>query len=260
MQGLLFLEVVGAVVAGAFVNRAVGTLFPAVEGAVAVRAPVTSFRRAETRRELRQATTDLAVELRDSTTIVEVEKIPRGAAMRTTASSGQSPAATSLDRPQRPSVDALVNGTQPPPVELRRWGRRLGERRLGIDVKIAVVRMLLSKIIAGMNLGFAPSENLLQLLDEVLQVLASKFPAEPEHQTCYVAHGGESLGNLAGSLARRFWKRETTPPFSFPIKAEPAHLTPPPLRPNPNPKTVRQKSGGESRNPALAQQFKGLAA
>jgi hypothetical protein len=48
------------------------------------------------------------------------------------------------------------------------------------------------------------------LLDEVLQVLASKFPAEPKHQTCYLTHGGESLGNLAGSLKRDLGKRDST--------------------------------------------------
>src|SRR5215469_13343606 len=51
LQGSLFLPVVRAMVARALVDRAVGLLFPAIEGAVAVRAPVTSFRRAETRRD-----------------------------------------------------------------------------------------------------------------------------------------------------------------------------------------------------------------
>ena len=75
MQGLLFLEVVGAVVAGAFVNRAVGTLFPAVEGAVAVRTPVRSFPWAMAPGELRQAAADFAAQLGAAVAIVEIEEI-----------------------------------------------------------------------------------------------------------------------------------------------------------------------------------------
>jgi len=73
LQGLLFLSVVRAVIGRALVNRAVGELFPATEGAVAVRAPITSFGRAEARRELRQAATDFAAELRGATSIVAVK-------------------------------------------------------------------------------------------------------------------------------------------------------------------------------------------
>ena len=260
LQGLLFLEIVRAVVGRALVNRAVGLLFPAVEGAVAVGAPVTSFPRAEARRKLRQATTDLAVELRGPTTIVEVEEVPRGAAMRAMASSGKSARATPSDGPQGPSMGALIIDAQLPPVQLRSWGReggRLRERRLGIDIKIAVVRMLLAKIVAGMNLGFVPSEDLLQLRDEVFQVLASKFPAEPEHQTCYVAHGGESLGNLAGSLHGDFEKRDSTA-FCVLGQARFRSLAP---RPNPaKPSAASPEKRGESTNPSFPQQFNELSA
>ena len=111
------------------------------------------------------------------------------------------------------AMPLLIALTQLPPVLEglgKRGGGGLSQRGLGIDVEIAVVRMLLAKIVAGMKLGFVPSQHLLQLLDEVLQVLASKFPAEPKHQTCYLAHGGESLGNLAGSLTNGFGKRDFT--------------------------------------------------
>jgi hypothetical protein len=70
--------------------------------------------------------------------------------------------------------------------------------------------MLLAKIVAGLNLRFASGQDLLQLLDEISQVLAGKFPAEPKHQSCYLAHGGESLGNLAGSLDGDLGKRDFT--------------------------------------------------
>ena len=61
-----------------------------------------------------------------------------------------------------------------------------------------------------MDLGCAAGPDLLQWLDEVWQVLAGKFPTEPKHQLCYLAHGGESLGNLAGSLKGDFGKSDST--------------------------------------------------
>jgi len=80
------------------------------------------------------------------------------------------------------------------------------------------MRMLLAKVVAGLGLGLTPGENLLQLIDELLQVLAGKFPAEPKHQSWYLAHGGDSLRNLVGS-----WKvglqRESPPPFLFAVKS-----------------------------------------
>ena len=112
---------------------------------------------------------------------------------------------------------ALILSTQLPPVQGRRsWrgGRRLGQGSAGIDVEIAIVRMLLAEVVARLKLGFAPSQDLLQLRDEVFEVLAGKFPTEPKHQTCYLAHGGESLGNLAGSLMADFRKRDFTAFFA----------------------------------------------
>jgi hypothetical protein len=59
--------------------------------------------------------------------------------------------------------------------------------------------MLLAKVVAGLRLRLTPSENLFEFADELLQFLAGKFPAEPKRQSWYLAHGGDSLRNLAGS-------------------------------------------------------------
>jgi hypothetical protein len=82
--------------------------------------------------------------------------------------------------------------------------------------EIAVVRMLLTEVVARLNLGLALGEDLLQLPDRLLQLCSSKLFAEPKDQACYVGHGGEPLAILAGSLhAALGIKRETPPPFSF---------------------------------------------
>jgi hypothetical protein len=79
--------------------------------------------------------------------------------------------------------------------------------------------MLLAEVVARLNLGLALGEDLLQLLDQLLQLCSSKFFAERKDQACYVGHGGEPLGNLAGSLHVVLGiKRETPPPFSFSVK------------------------------------------
>jgi hypothetical protein len=253
LEGLLFLHVAGAAVRRALVDRAVVLLLPAVEGTVAVGTPVASLGRAEARRELRQATTDLAVQLRGPTTIVEVKEITGSAAMRATASRGKSATAPPLDRPQGPSVEALVIEAQLPPVQFRPWGReggRLSEGRLGIDVKIAVVRMLLAEVVARLNLRLAPGQDLLQFLDELLQIAAGEFSAEPKDQSWYLAHGGESLRNLASS-ANEGLRRETSPLSSFQIKPHPACSA---LRLASSQATpIRSKPGGESRHRCSAQ-------
>src|SRR5208337_575275 len=69
---------------------------------------------------------------------------------------------------------------------------------------------LLAEVIARLKFGFAPSQDLLQLRDEIFEILAGKFLTEPKHQSCYLAHGGESLGNLTGSLMGDFAKRDFT--------------------------------------------------
>jgi hypothetical protein len=141
-------------------------------------------------------------------------------------------------------MPVLITVTQLLPVQGGLGRRRRGglsERGLGINVKIAVVRMLLAKIVAGMEFGFVPGEDLLQLLDEVLQVLASKFPAEPKHQTCYLTHGGESLGNLVGSLKGDLGKRDFTAFFTrrqpLPRKFPPECTQPPRLTHGPRLRT-----------------------
>ena len=114
-------------------------------------------------------------------------------------------------------MPAQILSTQLLPVQGERGcrgGGRLGQGNLGIDVKIAVVRVLLAEVVAGLKLGFAPSQYLLQLRHEVFEVLAGKFLTEPKHQSCYLAHGGESLGNLAGSLMGDFGKRDFTAFFA----------------------------------------------
>ena len=79
--------------------------------------------------------------------------------------------------------------------------------------------MLLAKVVARLRLGLTPGENVLQLINELLQVLTGKFPAEPKHQSWYLAHGGDSLGNLAGSLKGGL-ERESPPPFLFAVKSD----------------------------------------
>jgi hypothetical protein len=158
----------------------------------------------------------------------------------------------------------VIAGTQLLPVQ-GGLGRRsrggLSQRSLGINVKIAVVWMLLAKIVAGMNLGFASGEDLLQLLDEVLQVLASKFPAEPKHQTCYLTHGGESLGNRAGSLKGDFGKRDFTAFFTrrqlSPQKLQPDRTQA--LDSQTHPNSLRPE-GGESRNAGFSHEFNRIPA
>jgi hypothetical protein len=158
-------------------------------------------------------------------------------------------------------MDALVIEAQLPPVQFRLWGReggRLSEGRLGIDVKIAVVRMLLAEVVARLNLRRVPGQDLLQFFDEFLQVAAGEFSAEPKDQSWYLVHGGASLGNLASSV-HQVLRRETSPPFSFPIKPDPARLA---RCPQPSKSTTTSlEAGGERRNrcsPQSIQRITGL--
>jgi hypothetical protein len=198
----LLLEVVRAVIARTFVEGGVGTLFPAVKGALAVRTPVTS-RAGGTMAgsQLRQALTDFATELAGLATVIEVKELRRCVAVGAATSFGQAVGATSANRRQRPAMLALILSTQLLPVQAgrgRRWGGSLSQGRLGIDVEVAVVRMLLAEVVARLRLALASGEDLLELFDQVLQILASKFPAEPKYQSWYAAHSGESLGNRGG--------------------------------------------------------------
>ena len=263
VQRLLLLPVVRAVLARAFVDGAVGTLLPGEEGVAAVGAPVRSFRRAMTASDLRDTATDFAAQLAGFPAIVGVEEVAGCAAVGTTTGGRQGVSAGTLNRRQRSAVLALVLSQQLPPVQ-GAGGRRgwLGQGGQRIDVEIAVVRMLLAKIIARLRLGLTAGEDLLQLLDEFLQILAGKFSAEPKHQSWYVAHGGESLGNLAGSLLGELGKRDFTAFFlcrqvprrsrhRHSAKCQPAFGSPPNALLYPLP-------GGRKQKPRFSKAIQGL--
>jgi hypothetical protein len=222
----LLLEIVRAAVGGALVEGAVGTLFPAVEGAVAVRAPVRSFRRAIRAGKRGQAATDFAAQLAGLAAIVAVEELGGSAAVGAMRGGRQGLGTAPANRRERPTMVSLVLGAQLLPVQGRRGrgdGGWLSQGSQRVDGEVAIVGMLLAKVVAGLRFGLSSGENLLQLLDEFLQVLASKFPTKPNDQSWYAAHGGESLGNLAGSLQEGFGKRDFTaflipcqlPPWKF---------------------------------------------
>jgi hypothetical protein len=78
--------------------------------------------------------------------------------------------------------------------------------------------MLLAEVVARLRLRLTPGENLLKFVDELLQVLAGKFPAQPNYQSWYLAHGGDSLRNLAGSC-KDGWEKESPPPFLLAVKS-----------------------------------------
>jgi hypothetical protein len=118
----------------------------------------------------------------------------------------------------------LVGGAQLLPVQHGPGGKRLGrldQGSQGIDIEIAVMRVLLAEIIAGWNLGFPFGENLLELADDLFQFLTGKFFAKPQHKSCYFAQGGGSPWNLAGSFDS-FQSKETSPPLVFPVKRNPS--------------------------------------
>jgi len=207
------LQVARAAIRRALVEGAVRTLFPAVEGAVAVGTPIRSFAGAMTARKLGQAAADFTKQLASLAAIIEVKEIARRTAMSTARVGRRGACTLSPHGSQGSAMPVLITVTQLLPVQSglgRRSGGGLNQRGLGIDVKIAVVRMLLAKIVARLRFGLSSGENLLQLLDKFLQILASKFPAKPKYQSWYAAHGGESLGNLAGSLKGDLGKRDFT--------------------------------------------------
>ncbi len=214
--------------------------------------------------QLRQATTDFAKQLAGLTAIVAVEELRRCAAVGATASSWQGAGSASANRRERPTMLTLILSTQLLPIQAGRgwWrGGRRGQGSAGIDVEIAVVRMLLAEVVARLRLGLSSGEDLLPLFDKVLQILASKFPAEPKYQSWYAAHGGESLGNRGGFPDEWFGKERlhrlfyspSTPTAEAPAGCRqasrltngPRHTAPP---------------GGESRNAGFSHEFNRISA
>lgn len=94
-----------------------------------------------------------------------------------------------------------------------------GEATGGADV----VRVGVVEVFAGLNLWFVPSQNLVQLLDQIAQVLTGKFPAEPNDQMSYLVYGCEPLGNLASSFRGDFAERDFNAFFSLRSKSNPPH-------------------------------------
>ena len=117
LQSMLLLQVVRAAVARALVDRGVGTLFPAVEGAVAVGTPIRSFPGAMTGRKLGQAATDFAKQLAGLAAIVEVEELRRCAAVGTTTRRRQWVSTATPNWRQRPTMVSLILSTQLLPVQ-----------------------------------------------------------------------------------------------------------------------------------------------
>ena len=209
--------------------------------------------------QLRQALTDFATELAGLTTVIEVEEPGGGIAVSATTGGRQGISTASSNRRQRLPMLALVLSTQLLPVQGRDSRRRRGglsRRGLGIDVEIAIVRMLLAEVVARLRFGLTSGENLLQLLDKLLQILAGKFPTEPKYQSWYAAHGGESLGNLAGSLMVVL-ERETSPPFLLAVNSQHGSSglnAQSPLDSQKDPSSPRPQ-GGESRNASFSHEF-----
>ena len=195
--------------------------------------------------QLGQALTDFAPQLAGLATVVEVEEVRRCVAVGAATSFRQGMGAASANGRQRSTMLTLILSTQLLPVQGGLGRRRggLSQGGLGIDVEIAVVRMLPAEVVARLRLGLTSGEDLLQLFDKVLQILASKFPAEPKYQSWYAAHGGESLGNRGGFPDECFGKERlhrlfyslSTPPAEAPArlqtglpthKCTPAHCAP----------------------------------
>ena len=185
--------------------------------------------------------------------------------MGATASSWQGAGSASANWRQRSTMLALILGTQLLPVQgggRRSLGGGLGQGSQRVDVEIAIVGMLLAKVVAGLRLGLTPGENLLQFVDELLQILARKFPAKPKYQSWYAAHGGDSLGNLAGS-SKVGLEKESSPPFLFAVKSDRGTSTFQPewascLAHKSN--RLSAPTRGESRNASIPQNFNRLSA
>ena len=208
---------------GALIDRAIGPLFPTVEGTVTVRAPVRGLSGTMAGSDLGQAATDFAAQLAGLAAIVAVEIKGRSPAMGATTSGRQGRRAPTLDRRQGRAVGFRILGTQLLPVQ-GGWsgldGGRFGQRGLGVDGEIPIVGVVFSEIIAGQDLGFPLGKNLLQLSDEGFQLWTAELFAEPQDESCYFLQGGESPRNgVPFDWSQRV---VTSPPFVFSVKVKPS--------------------------------------
>lgn len=137
---------------------------------------------------------------------------------------GNGAASATLDRSQGSVMSFLVGGAQLLPVQRGRGGKGLGglsQGSPGIDIEMAIMRMLLAEIIAGSNLGFPLRENLLELAEDLFQFLTGKLFTKPQHKSCYFAQGGGSPWNLVGSFDS-LQRKETSLPLAFSVKRNPS--------------------------------------
>src|ERR1700757_2727423 len=220
VQGGFLLQIVRTAVVGTFIEGAVRTLFPTVEGALAIRNPVRGWGGPMTGSQLGQAVTDFAAQLAGLATVVEIEISGGRPAVPTAAARWRCLTPVTLYRSKGSVTRFLVADTQLLPVQRgRSWMGlgRLSQGSPGIDIEIAIMRMLLAEIIAGSNLGFPLRENLLELTEDLFQFLTGKGFTKPQHKSCYFAQGGGSPWNWTGSFDS-LQKRETAPPLAFSVK------------------------------------------
>jgi len=95
------------------------------------------------------------------------------------------------NRRKRFAVRGLIVGPQFPPVLRGRNGlgrRRSGPRWVGIDNKLAVVRMLPAKVIADFDLAIAAGQLIHQYGHHRLDLRANELPTNPSHERNDSAH------------------------------------------------------------------------
>ncbi len=231
---------------GAFVEGALGLLFPSVQGAVTVRAPITGFTFAMAVGEGGQSGTDFAAHLGALFAIVEVKKLGRGLTLGAARFPRQRVSPSTPHGSQGLAVGFLVLAAQLPPVGSRHWprrSRRLPQGGLGIDVEIPIVGMLFSKLVTRFDLRFSLGKEVLQLADDLFQFLTGKILTKPKNESCYLSHGGLSPGVF--KLPFDYQREETKPPFLFSFSAES------PGSPASAPKLWKLPPGGNGKKTAL---------
>jgi len=181
-------------VVGALVESEERLLFPAIESAAAVGTPIACARGfASPSFDLREAPADLASQLRTLLAVVEVKAAAGRAAMSAGVAGGNMSfsGVLSSDRHKRSAVLSFVLGEKLAPVE-RRSGdirlRSLSQRRLGINGKLPIVRMLLAKIIAWFDVGIAIGRHINQACDNLLNLPASELRTDPNDEPNNLAH------------------------------------------------------------------------